>query len=330
MEASGDLMSGHYGDDAGSAIGSGNEMMVDDYSYSIKEPFYFLLASLLVKLVGAICVIIPAMVVLGTIACKKNLHKYHYGFVASLMICDIISAMGFSVVHIVIFISNYYFNLELMISCSSPGYLYIAPVASGLQVVNLAIDAILVLKNPFHYKKIMTKTKMIIMIGTAWVIAAAVSLPVLIFPQLDILVEDIAMCPYILLPFLPLLACRYITAVLVVGLSFYLYWLTFQAKKKLNILKYQKNDGNNTKSLMSMIKKYTRFSVTLLLIVIVDGLLRIIHPALLTIAGYLGFYNDPAFVIFTWTLSWLEFINHPVVYGLMLRGVYANMCCGRF
>ena len=214
--------------------------------------------------------------------------------------------------------------------CSAPGYLYIAPVASGLLVVNLAIDAILALKNPFHYKEIMTKTRMTVMIGTAWIIAASVSLLVLMFPQLDIQVEDIVICPYILLPFLPLLVCRYITALLVVGLSIYCYWLTFLAKKKLNSLKYMNDDNSNTtKSLVALVKKYTRLSITLLLIIIVDGLLRIMRPALLTTAGYLGFYNAPVFVIFTSMLTWVEFINHPVVYGLMLRGVYVSICCGR-
>jgi len=320
MEASG-LMSGDSGIESG--LGSGH----DDIQ---QQTFYFLLLSQLVKLVGAIAVVVPAVMVLGIIMYKKNLHTNHYGFVASLMVCDIISALGFSLIHIVIFISNHYFNLKLTISCSAPGYLYIAPVASGFLVVNLAIDAIMALKNPFHYKEIMTKTKMTVMIGMAWMIATGVSLPVLMFPQLDIQVEDIAMCPYILLPFLPLLASRYVTALLVVGLSIYLYWLTFQAKKNLNTLKYSNNDEcNTTKSLVSLVKKYTRLSIILLLIIVVDGLLRIIRPALLTIAGYLGFYNAPAFVIFASMLSWVEFINHPVVYGLMLRGVYVSVCCGR-
>lgn len=324
MEAS-SLLSGGFGFESG--LGSGHEL-VDDYLIQ-QQPFYFLLLSLLVKLVGAITVVVLAVMVLGAIMYKRNLHKCHYGFVASLMVCDVISALGFSLSHAVIFISNHYFNLKLTMSCSAPGYLYIAPVASGLLVVNLAIDAILALKNPFYYKEIMTKTKMTAMIGAAWMIAAGVSLPVLMFPQLDIQVEDIVMCPYFLLPFLPLLVCRYITALLVVGLSIYLYWLTFLAKKKLNNLKYRNDDNSNAnKSLVSLVKKYTRLSITLLLIIIVDGLLRIMRPALLTIAGYLGFYNAPAFIIFISMLTWVEFINHPVVYGLMLRGVYVSVCCG--
>ena len=324
METSG-LVSGDSGSESG--LGSGHGM-VDDYPMK-QQPFYFLLLSLLVKLVGAIAVTVPAVMVLGTIMYKKNLHKYHYGFVASLMVCDIVTALGFSLIHAVVFICNHYFNLKFTISCSTPGYLYIAPVASGLLVVTLAVDAILALKNPFHYKEIMTKTKMIIMIGAAWMIAAGVSLPILMFPQLDIQVEDIVTCPYILLPFVPLLVCRYITALLVVGLSIYLYWLAFQAKKKLNTLKYRNNEDGNTKSRVSLVRKYTRLTVTLLLIIIVDGLLRMIRPALLMIAGCFGFHDVPAFIIFTSMLAWVEFINHPVVYGLMLRGVYVSICCGR-
>ena len=89
MEASG-LLSGSFGFESG--LGSGHEM-VDDYPIQ-QQPFYFLLLSLLVKLVGAIAVVVPAMMVLGAIMYKKNLQKCHYGFVASLMVCDVISAAG--------------------------------------------------------------------------------------------------------------------------------------------------------------------------------------------------------------------------------------------
>ena len=66
------------------------------------------------------------------------------------------------------------------------GTIYIPPVCSGFMVVNSAIDAALATTFPLDYENIMTKTKAVIMVIAAWIMAASLTLPLTANPELDV------------------------------------------------------------------------------------------------------------------------------------------------
>ena len=284
----------------------------------------YLLALLLVQLIGSAAVTVPAVVVIATIISRKLLSKSHYGFVVSLMICDIITVLPFPLLHTASYLYSHFTSTKAMVSCYLLSFLYIAPVASGFMVVNLTIDAALAMTYPLKYRKWMTKTKVIALSVLAWVLAASLSLPSLASSSLDKEVEDLHICPPTVSPFLPLLVGRFTTAILVIVLSAYLYWSAYKTKRKIKCLTRR---NSTTQSLIVKLQKNTRLSITLLLIVTVDCILRIARPAMSLTVGYMGFYESPAFLVVLAGTSWMEFINHPVVYGLMLHDVYHSLCC---
>ena len=144
-------------------------------------------------------------------------------------------------------------------------------------------------------------------------------------------VDDLAACLYEIGPFLIVATVRLVVACSIIGINIYLYWSTFRAKGKLKSLVMDSGgrDGG-VKNIHILIKKYrsiARVSLTLLLIIFVDGVLRIVRVILFIGAIYYGFTeNDVYHVMFLMTTN-AEYINHPVVYGLMLRGVYQVVCC---
>ena len=150
---------------------------------------------LIVRSLAATIIMIVSMMVLVTIVVKKSLHKKHYVFVASLMVNDIVVALSLLLVHIVIPIHNRFAGDKITLSCQLTGVLSIAPIASELSVVCLAVDAVLALKKPFKYHTLMTKPVMCLMISTTWIIVAVVSLPILVADELDVQAEELQLCP---------------------------------------------------------------------------------------------------------------------------------------
>lgn len=193
------------------------------------------------------------------------------------------------------------------LSCRLLGIVYIAPVACGFMVVNMATDAAVAMTYPLKYKKMMTKTKVAILSILAWILACSLTMPILISSSLDVQVEDLNLCPPVIIPFLPLLVGRFTTALLIIVLSAYLYWSVYKTK---NRIKYLTGRDESTRSLIVKLKKNVRLSITLLLIVTVDCFLRISRPAMSIVAG-MGLYEIPAFLVILAGMSWLEFVNHP-------------------
>ena len=87
------------------------------------------------------------------------------------------------------------------------------------------------------------------------------------------------------------------------------------------------NTGNSLRALIKKYKSLIRLSVTLLLIIIIDGVLRIIQIILTVIAAYYGFADSSVLYVIISITLWVEHVNHPVVYGLMLREVRQEICC---
>ena len=69
----------------------------------------------------------------------------------------------------------------------------------------------------------------------------------------------------------------------------------------------------------------TQLSITLLLIIIVDGVLRIIRLVLVVMADYYGFSDSSLYHVIFLVAIRAEYVNHPVVCGLILCEVYQKL-----
>lgn len=322
MEDSGCIDKPSLGSGYESGLGPGSHDEPDNVP--TMENHHYLLASLLVQLIGSVAIIVPATVVIATIIYQKLFCKPHYCFVFSLMVCDIIIALTFALLHSFLYVYNQFAPVKATVSCYVESFFYIAPVASGFMVVNLTIDATLAVTYPLTYKKLMTKTKVFVLCLLAWLLAASLTLPSLSNPSLDVEVVDLCLCPHTLTLHIPFLIGRFVTGVLVVVLSTYLYWSVYKAKRKFN---YLTGNDSTSQSLVVKLKKNIRFSITLLLIVTVDCSLRILQPAMSVILMYFDLMEMPTGTVILVSMSWVEYIDHPVVYGLMLHDVYKSLCC---
>ena len=281
----------------------------------------FYLCSALVSFIAILAITVPATVVIITIAYKRDLHRYHYWFVVNLMVYDILSVLSVAPFHIALDLLKLLKVGKAMISCNVLfGIFYIPPVCSGFMVVNLAIDAALAITFPLKYENIMTKPKAVTMVVIAWVLAAFFTLPLLVSPELDEEVNDVYSCPYDIGTFLVLPVVRIFTAFTIIGFNIYLYWSTFKIKlKQKNLVMDFYTPQSMANAWMKKYKSYVRLSVTLLLIIIVRLVLAVI-------ADYHGFSDNSVYSLIFLVAIWAEYVNHPVVYGLMLREVYQGIC----
>ena len=304
---------------------------MDDPTLGERSTAFYIVSSL-ISFIATFAIMIPATAVIFTIAHNRDLHKYHYWFVANLMVCDILRALGYAPLFITLNLHKVLKIAKINVSCNvALGIIYIPPVCSGFMVINSAIDAALAITFPLDYENIMTKTKAVIMVIVAWIMAASVILPLIASPELDVKVDDLSVCPhsYSSSPLITII--RVATAVIIIGFNIYLYWSTFRAKSKLKSLVMDCSRPDNTgNSLRALIKKYKsliRLSITLLLIIVIDGVLRIIRILSIVIAAYYGFHDSSVLYVIVSITLWVEHINHPVVYGFMLREVRQAICC---
>ena len=294
----------------------------------------FILADSTVRIIIVLVIIKLATVVISTIINKKDLHeglhKYHYWFVANLMVCDIITAITINPTYIALYAAKLFSSSSHKVHCGYLlAFLYIAPVSSGFMVVNLAIDEALAVTYPFRYKVIMNKRKAIAMVAIAWLLGAAFTLPLSASPLLDVEVDDLQMCPNNLAALLALPIIRFATAIAIIILNIYLCSIVIKVTvKHRRLIEVAGRDTRTKKSLNKQIKKYKAAigpCVTLLLIIVADGILRVARIVLIVIAINNGLVHDDVFRLIFTLATWMEYIIHPMVYGFMLRKVY-RMC----
>lgn len=292
----------------------------------------FITADSILRLIIITAITIPAAMVIAVVIWKKELHKYHYWFVINLMICDIVTAITINPFYIVLYLIKLFGTTKALVHCGYTfAFLYIAPLCSGFMVLNLAIDAVLAITYPLKYDTLMTKTKAIIMVAIAWILAASLTLPLIASPDLDVVVDNLSSCPFNIGAFLVLPIIRIFIATSIIGFTIYLYWKLFRIRQKLKCLVEvsAREPSSTTQNLKARMKKYrsfARLSITLLLIIVIDGLLRVLRVIIGILASQNDFLNDNFFRLFFSLATWAEYINHPVVYGLMLREVYQVFC----
>ena len=293
----------------------------------------FMVTESIIRLIIMAAITVPAVMVIVVIFRKKELHKYHYWFVINLMICNIITALIINPFYIVLYLIKLFSTAKASVHCGNVfAFLYIAPISSGFMVLNLAIDAVLAITYPLKYEDLMTKTKAVMMVAIAWMLSASLTLPLIASSDLDVEVDNLTLCPYNIGAFLVLPVVRLAMAIAIIGCNIYLYWRLFKTRQKLKCLieVSTRESSSTTKDLRARMKKYksfVRLNVTLLLIIAVDGLLRILRVVSSVIATENDFADNSVYRLLFNVATWAEYINHPVVYGLMLREVYQSVFC---
>jgi len=290
------------------------------------------IAHSLVSLMVLFAVTVPAFMVVATVIRNNSLYKYHYWFVANLMACDIITAITVNPLYIALYVAKLFASDSYTVHCGySLAVLYIAPISTGFMVVNLAIDMALAVTYPFKYMVIMNMRKAIAMVGFAWLLGAVFTLPISASPVLDVEVDDLQLCPTDFTAFLALPIIRLATAIAIIVLNIYLCLVTIKVTvKHRRLVEVAGRNTSTKKSLKKQIKKYkaaVRPCVTLLAIIVCDGILRVVRIVLAVIAINIGFIDNDIFKLIFVLATWMEFIIHPMAYGLMLRKFYHAIFC---
>ena len=304
--------------------------MADDSQFNTT----FMVIDILLCVIVTAIIAISAAMVIAVIIYKKELHKIHYGFVINLMICNIITSLTLNIFNIAYYpVKSFMLPNKAWIHCGCAfAFLFIAPTASNFMVVNLTIDAFLAITYPLKYKNLMTKTKAIIMVVIAWILSATVTLPLIVSPDLDVKVDNMYLCPYNIGAYLWWVVVKMIIAITVISFNIYLYWKVFKVKQQLKCLVEvsARESSHRMQNLRAQLKgsiKSARFIIPLLIIIVVDGLLRIFLIITNIIADEYDFTNDPYYKQFINMVLWVEYINHSVVYGFMLREIYQSAFC---
>lgn len=316
-------------------IMANNETSTSDL-VMISSSTSFILADSVLRVLIAVAIIALAIMVIRAVIYKKDLreglHKYHYWFVANLMVCDIITAITVNPLYIALHVAKFFASDSYTVHCGySLAVLYIAPISTGFMVVNLAIDMALAVTYPFRYMVIMNMRKAIAMVAFAWLLGATFTLPISASPVLDVEVDDLQLCPNDFTAFLALPIVRLATAVAIIALNIYLCLVTIKITvKHRRLVEVAGRNTSTKKSLKKQIKKYkaaVRPCVTLLAIIVCDGILRVVRIVLAVIAINIGFIDNYAFKLIFVLATWMEFIIHPMAYGLMLRKFYHVIFC---
>lgn len=284
----------------------------------------FYVTSTVLSLIAILVVIVSSTMVIITIAYKMDLHKCHYWFIVNLLMCDVISALTFAPLCIILYLPKFLKLVQTMIGYSWIFTIfYIAPVCSGFMIVNSTIDTALAILFPLEYESIMSKTKAFIMVAAAWILSVSVTLALVGGSEYDVSgAESLYSCTYSVSAFATLPVVKIFITFVIIGLNLYLYWSVREAKWKLKTLVLDSNSSNSkVKHIRILIKKYksiTYLSIALLLIIVIDGVLRMFRLALVLMATSYGFSDHGVYLVLFLITSWADYINRPVVYGIML------------
>ena len=160
--------------------------------------------------------------------------------------------------------------------------------------------------------------------------SASFSLPLIVSLELDVKVSNMFLCPYNVGIYSLLAVVKMVIAITVTGFNIYLYWKVFKVKLKCLVEVSARESSHRTQNLRAQLKGYiksARFIIPLLMIIVVDGLLRIFLIIISIIADEYDFTDDPYYKQFINMALWVEYINHSVVYGFMLREIYQSAFC---
>ena len=153
---------------------------------------YFVLLSVLFKLIVTSIILLLAGWVFATIKMTKTLHKPHNIFVANLMTTDIILVLLFASLQCAL-ILEYVLGIDY-ISCNVLDFLLFPSLEIYFTFLMISVDKMIAIKFPFKHRKIVTSRVVAGTIAVSWMLSAALFVPRLNVIDVDNKVQKYGTC----------------------------------------------------------------------------------------------------------------------------------------
>ena len=317
-----------------SSINNRNITEILDEPYNFTDvPLVATYLNLFFFLITIPATVTPPAVIIHIIRKTEELHTNYCLFLVNLLIGDVLSAIPYCF-GIVIIILNL-LNIRAYINFDIIYILITVPwVATQYSFVLLAIDRVVGVAFPCHYRNIMKPRVVYALIASVWIIAAA-----LLFLNRIILGPPYLVWQYgafippsgVLGVFILFLLPQVASAIIIIGTNVYLYCAIIQSRKKLeNNLKLNGKDEHKVTRLQRLVHNLQmqfRSSLPVFILGGVDCLLNIFRTGIYAVIN--SFYplsTYPSihfsYVIFVIFPIWnCQIISHSITYGIYQKTV---------
>ena len=284
--------------------------------------------------------IIPAVVIIHIIRKTEELHTKYCLFLVNLLISDILNGIRYCFAIFIMIL--YLLDIRLYFTYISDivfVIITIPHVTNRYCFVLLAVDRVVGVAFPYHYRNIMKLKVVYSLIVSVWIIAA-----VLLFST------TLLGSPYIVYPFgsyfpppgvvnviILYLLPEAVSAISIVGANVYLHRSIVQSKKKLeNNLKLSGRDEHKITKLQRLIHNLQLQLESSLPLFILGGIdclfivLRITVSAIIKAIYPFEYYPVIAIILLellVFPLVYCQIISHSVTYGIYNKQVKKKICC---
>ena len=308
-------------------------MEFDDQSSSsdgptVVVPLYATYLNMAIIFITDNIVIIPALMVINVIWQTRELHKKYYFFVANLLATIAANKIVRSFLQYLIMI----LYLCDMISASVEAVIrwMILPLSTLLYLmiillpITVAAERLIVVTFPYHYRKIITKKAITIVIVVMWGVAAILTtiitivVPVKIVWPLALIQWDYMALPIVLIP-------RIISTVFIIAAN-----IVLQRKVTISNRKAEENKrlGNEEEAkrftkLVQVFRTQTKATITVFVVGSVDVIANILIPTMYT-AFLLSLEPSKRIYYEQFIMHPIQFcllLSHPVLYGLYIKRI---------
>ena len=309
------------------------ELFDDSYYNDIFSgvPLVATYLKILLLLVTIPAIIIPAVVIIHIIRKTEELHTMYCLFLVNLFISDILISIQYCSEIIIMIL----YLLNIRIYVSDVGYVIISipQVVAKYSFALLAIDRVVGVAFPYHYRNIMKFRIVYALIASVWIIAAVLLFfttflgsPHLVW-SFGILIPPSGNTGAVILYVLP----QVVSAILIIGTNAYLYRAIIQSKKKLeNNLKLSGRDEHKITKLQRLIhnlQMHLESSLPVFVLGGVDCLFNLLRTVILfvclTIYPFASYPTVSVILIqfLVIPLEYCQVISHSVTYGIYNKEV---------
>ena len=291
-------------------------------------PIVFTCLSMVFRLLMAIIVITPAVMVINVIWQIRELHTKYYFFIANLLATDVAFVIVRNVIDCLIIIL-YLLGLNSDLTATKIRF-FVFPMFVVFRLMDIllpttiAMERMIVIGFPYHHRSIMT-TKMVIgILAAMWgvslilTIMATILVPVDIVWPLATINIHITVVPFFAVPRLASVVC-----IIVANVILYYHVTISNRKARENERLRNEDEVKRFQKLLQLLRTQAKPTITLLLV----GGIDVIGYILITFmyAG-IGISVDPStflylklFLIYPLDMSLL--VSHPLVYGLYMKKI---------
>ena len=286
---------------------------------------------ILLLLVAIPAIIIPAVVIIHIIRKTEELHTKYCLFLVNLFISDILTTIKYCFEIFIMIL--YLLNIRIYVSDVAFVITTIPQVATRYCFVLLAIDRLVGVAFPYHYRNIMKLRVVYSLIACVWITAAVLLFlgvflgsAYLMWP-FGIFIPQSGFPSALIIYVLP----QIVSAILIVGTNAYLYRSIVQSKKKLeNNLKLSGRDEHKITKLQRLVHNLQMQLESSLPVFILGGI-----DCLLNVSRVLVFIVINVFCplssgvsagiylyqFFANPLEYCQIISHSVTYGIHKKEV---------